>query len=376
MLIKQTIAITFLLFCGMARADHEPPNYAYQATNGRHSVEVVKIEGHPQFEPLGKAASKSQVDRHMDDIVDGFFSKSLAGIAVDKSGVIYEKYKRGNDDNPYPSFSVTKSVTSVLVGYALCQGHINDLNDKASDYAPEIKGTVWGDASIDSLLKMKSGAPRQGLVDGGDYWTPNSSEKSMLTGRSDIVSLFLQNNLLRGKGSPDLSWTYNTFDSLALGLVLEAATKKKFTEYYKETLWNDFKPEHSTYWFLDSKGAPITHSHFHLSLRDAARLGQFISKVAKGESGNSCLEKYIRKATQPHIQVRKKEGGSELLGYGYLFWLEVSHSDTVRMSGHQGQEIMFNSRTGKVVSIFSAYNAAREKMYKPDGILKWLSTVD
>jgi hypothetical protein len=46
------------------------------------------------------------------------------------------------------------------------------------------------------------------------------------------------------------------------------------------------------------------------------------------------------------------------------------------MSGHQGQEIMINFKTGKVIAIFSAYNSSREKIYKSDGIFQWLSGDD
>lgn len=88
------------------------------------------------------------------------------------------------------------------------------------------------------------------------------------------------------------------------------------------------------------------------------------------------MERYIEKATQPHIQMKQIQGNRELLGYGYQFWLEVSHGDTVRMSGHQGQEIMINFKTGKVIAIFSAYNSSREKIYKSDGIFQWLSGDD
>jgi CubicO group peptidase (beta-lactamase class C family) len=366
--------ILFMLFCGSAKSDHEPPSYAYQATNGKHAVHVVKIDGHPQFTPLPRAKSKSPVDKQMDDIVGGFFSKSLAGIVLDKGEVIYERYKRGSEDNPYPAFSITKSVTSLLVGYALCQGHIKDLNDRASDYVPEIKGTVWGDARIVNLLKMKSGAPRQGLDAGGSYMSSSNSNRALLTGGNDVVTLIHQLNKLSDKGSQGHSWTYNSFDTLTLGLVLEAATKKKLTDFYKVNLWNDFKPEYPTYWFLDSKEVPLVDAYLHISLRDAARLGQFVLKISKGESGNSCMEKYIEKATQPHIQIKQIQGNRELLGYGYQFWLEVSHGDSVRMSGHQGQEIMINFNTGKVIAIFSAYNSSREKIYKSDGIFKWLST--
>ena len=367
---------TFLIlfFITSANADHKPPHYAYDAVSGGHSVFVEKVEAHPDSEKINKfEESDPETSKLMDDMISGFFSKSLAGIVIDKNKIIYEKYKRGDVVNPYPAWSVTKSITSLMVGYALCEGYIKDLDDKAQIYAEELKGTLWGEARISHILKMKSGAPRQGLVDGGDYQTPNSAEFSMLTGRETIVDMFHRHTRLNGRGAPDLSWVYNTFDTLALGLIIESATKRKFVDYYKDTVWRDIKFEHPTYWFLDKDRKPITHSHFHLSLRDAARVGMHIVKVINEPDENSCMRSYLRKAIVPHILVKQVVGNKELLGYGYQFWIEVSHGDTVRMAGHQGQEIMFNPRTGKVVAIFSAYGSAREKMYKSDGILKWLS---
>ncbi len=371
--MKKSIFLA-LFFIASANADHKPPHYAYDAVSGRHSVFVEKVEANPNFQEIEKSEKdNSEVSRLMDDLLSGFFSKSLAGVVIDKNKIIYEKYKKGDVNNPYPAWSITKSVTSLMVGYALCEGYIKDLDDKAQNYVEELKGTLWGEARISHILKMKSGAPRQGLVDGGDYQTPNSAELSMLTGRENIIDMFHRHNKLNGKGAPDLTWVYNTFDTLALGLIIESATKRKFVDYYKETVWRDVKFEHPTYWFLDSRKTPITHSHFHLSLRDAARMGVYMVKLLN-ETSNLCLKNYVQKAIQPHILVRQVEGNNEMLGYGYQFWIEVSHGDIVRMSGHQGQEIMFNPKNGRVVAIFSAYNSAREKIYKSDGILKWLSS--
>lgn len=372
--MKKLIFLT-LLFNASAYADHTPPNYPYDAVSGRYSVFVEKIEENPNSQPIKKSeAVDAEVSKLMDEMLTGLFSKSLAGIVIDKDKIVYEKYRRGDVSNPYPAWSITKSITSIIVGYALCQGYIKDLDDRAQDYVEDLKGTLWGEARISQLLKMKSGAPSQGLVEGGDYQAPGSAEVSLLTGRETMIEMFHRHNKLMNKGSADLSWLYNTFDTLALGLVVESATKKKFVEYYKETLWKDVGFEFPTYWFLDKSGKTNVHAHFHLSLRDAGRVGMFVvNSINSDNDEKSCMRNYLRKAINPHIQVKQNIGNKAMLGYGYQFWIEISHGDTVRMSGHQGQEIMFNPRTGKVVAIFSAYNSAREKMYKSDGILKWLS---
>lgn len=55
------------------------------------------------------------------------------------------------------SFSVAKSFTSTLAGAAIKDGYIKSLDDKVSDYLPDMKGSVYDDVSIRQLLTMTSG---------------------------------------------------------------------------------------------------------------------------------------------------------------------------------------------------------------------------
>jgi CubicO group peptidase (beta-lactamase class C family) len=56
-----------------------------------------------------------------------------------------------------PAFSVAKSMTSTLVGAAIRDGHIKSMDDKVSDYIPQMKGSAYDDVSIRQLLTMTSG---------------------------------------------------------------------------------------------------------------------------------------------------------------------------------------------------------------------------
>jgi CubicO group peptidase (beta-lactamase class C family) len=52
---------------------------------------------------------------------------------------------------------VAKSITSTLVGAAMRDGHIKSMDDKVSDYIPQMKGSAYDDVSIRQLLTMTSG---------------------------------------------------------------------------------------------------------------------------------------------------------------------------------------------------------------------------
>ena len=73
----------------------------------------------------------------LEDFIQTF---KIAGLIVIRDGVIlYESYDFGNDETTkWVSFSVTKSVTSMLLGAAIKDGHIKSVEDKVTIYLPQL----------------------------------------------------------------------------------------------------------------------------------------------------------------------------------------------------------------------------------------------
>ena len=104
--------------------------------------------------------------------VDAYLAgqRAAALIVVHDGKVRLERYGLDFDANGrWTSFSVAKSITSTLVGAALKDGHIRSMDDKVSDYIPEMKGSAYDDVSIRQLLTMTSGVKWN-----EDYGDPNS----------------------------------------------------------------------------------------------------------------------------------------------------------------------------------------------------------
>ncbi|HEY5645444.1 MAG TPA: serine hydrolase, partial [Pseudomonadales bacterium] len=74
----------------------------------------------------------------------------VAGLLVIKDGVIrYERYALGNDENSrWVSFSVAKSVVSLLFGAALRDGYVGSVDDRVTDYLPRLKGSSYDQTTI------------------------------------------------------------------------------------------------------------------------------------------------------------------------------------------------------------------------------------
>lgn len=90
---------------------------------------------------------------------DYFNTQSVGGLLVLKDGeVIYERYGLGNtEDTLWISFSVAKSVVSMLVGAAIKDGYIKSLDEKVTDYLPRLKNSSYDQSSIRDVLQMSSG---------------------------------------------------------------------------------------------------------------------------------------------------------------------------------------------------------------------------
>lgn len=369
--------LSFLgLYCSAAWADHEPQAYSYSGARSRASAVEFPPASVPRTITRDRLGSDPIVSRKMDDLLDGVFSSGLAGIAVQGDQLLYEKYRRGNDTNLYPAWSMTKSLVSLAVGHALCDGHIQSLDDQAQQYVADINGTVWGRATLRQLLQMRSGSPRRGLNTSGDYVYMNtSSGLEMVQGVLAVKDAAKKFDQVPDPSPAGTRYAYSNLDTDTLGLVVAAATGQPFARYFESTVLKGARLEHPSLFHLDRTGHAVTHAYFFASLRDFARLGQYVIELYEGKTGNACLKAYMSQALTPYTEETNAINRSPI-GYGFQFWLDTgfgqSKKESVRMSGHQGQDVFINLRTGKVAVVLGARAVLREKSWAPSGLTEWM----
>jgi CubicO group peptidase (beta-lactamase class C family) len=129
-----------------AIADHEPVSYSFAAKRGNlplRNVVTLGPSANPNVFPEN-IQSNSETTAKLDDILTGEPKVGLAALALDKGKIVYEKYLSDNKENLYPSWSMTKSLASMTIGYALCEGEIESLDDKTDKYSDILRGTPWG----------------------------------------------------------------------------------------------------------------------------------------------------------------------------------------------------------------------------------------
>ena len=114
--------------------------------------QVFRFKSHPMPERF--QTIKYTVDGEVKEAAFGDFLRSTnttSFIVVKDGAVVYERYLNGyKRDSIVTSFSVAKSVTSVLVGIAIDEGFIRSVDDQVVDYPPELRGRGYDDITTRS----------------------------------------------------------------------------------------------------------------------------------------------------------------------------------------------------------------------------------
>lgn len=239
----------------------------------------------------------------------------IAGVIVLKNNnIIMEHYSEGlNKETLWTSFSMAKSVSSMLLGVALKDGAIEGLDDPLQKYIPELKGYDYGKVTVRQLLTMTSG-----IAWNEDYEDANSDVAQMYqspceNSESHILTYMKS---LKFEYKPGTHWNYSTGETDLVGILIQKATGKSLADYLSEKIWKPWGMEHCAYWLADEcSNLNIGGSGLSSSLRDYARLGTLMLNKGKIENEQILSEDWEKDATSL-LQQTNDQGG----GYGYLWW--------------------------------------------------------
>lgn len=291
--------------------------------------------------------------------------RSAALLVVHDGKLRLERYGLGFDpQGRWTSFSVAKSFTSTLVGAALRDGHIRSMDDKVSDYIPQMKGSAYDDVSIRQLLAMTSGVRWN-----ENYADPHSDVAQFNNHKPEagVESIVSYLRRLPREVPAGTRWHYSTGETNLVGILVSQATKKPLADYLSEKIWQPAGMEQSATWILSSTGKEISGCCIQAATRDFARFGLFILNGARAANGQSIVpEGWLAEATTERTPI-----GQPDRGYGYQWWTYADGSFAAR--GIFGQGIFIDPKRKLVIASNAnwaagatapAATAAREAFYR------------
>ena len=191
-----------------------------------------------------------------------------AYIVIHKDTIIAEKYYRGYSSNSSSnSFSMAKTLVSMMMGKALELGYINSLDDKVVDYIPELKGEFASDVRIIDLASMTSGLDWDEGT--SDPFSPVAKQYFV----SDVEELMLNQPIIEKPGEKN---HYSSGNTQLLSILIERASGIKTDKFFGDEIWSKINPDNDAYWQVDSKkrGNIKSFCCFHSNARDFSRLGK------------------------------------------------------------------------------------------------------
>jgi len=197
------------------------------------------------------------------------------------------------------AFSVTKSVTSLLVGIAQDSGALT-LEDHAAEYVPQWRGTPAEAVTVEDLLSN----------DSGRHWDLATDYGQMAVRERDKTAFAIG---LDQDHPPGEVWAYNNSAIQTLDAVLEAATGQDPVDYARERLFDPIgmRDSHLT---RDAAGNALTFMGLRTTCRDLARFGLLVAHGGEWGGEQVVSRRFVEAATgAPSTPLNA--------AYGYLFWL-------------------------------------------------------
>ncbi|HEY1393608.1 MAG TPA: serine hydrolase [Methylibium sp.] len=280
-------------------------------------------------------------------------------LVLQRGEIIAEHYRYGRqDDARFLSFSMAKSVTSLLIGQAHARGQIASLDDPAEKYVKALAGSPYGTATIRQLLRMSSGLTFTERYDGQDDVARLARASAGAAGAGAPVDVL--RSITERHSPAGAKFVYASAETDVLGRVLTAATGKNMAELTSEWLWKPMGAEHDAFWRVASDGQEQSFGGFNASLRDWARLGLLLANDGKVGSLQVVPRDYLLDATDPARQppAFKPRKATPYFGYGYQFWLLPLRERSFAMQGIHGQTVYVQPSTGVVMVLTSVWESA------------------
>ncbi|TAF73066.1 MAG: class C beta-lactamase-related serine hydrolase [Bacteroidetes bacterium] len=250
--------------------------------------------------------------------------KSTAFVIIKNDSVLMEKYWDGFTDTTHSnSFSMAKSVVSMLIGVAIKEGKIKSVEEPVLNYLTEFATGEKSKIKIKDLLMMSSGLD----------WDESKSYKNPVDVffsdimeayyGNDLYKLAMKTNVISQSG---VCFDYKSGDTQLLSFVLQKATGKSVSQYFEEKIWQPIGANQNAYWCLDKEnGNEKAFCCINSNALDFARLGKLLLQKGKWKNTQLIDSVYVEDALSSKKLVDTE--GNTVDYYGYQIWLLPQFKD-------------------------------------------------
>jgi CubicO group peptidase (beta-lactamase class C family) len=287
------------------------------------------VTGVPQPWSLSADYNKNPLPANLKKMLEDL--QTIAVLAIKNDSILYEYYWDGFSDSSLSgSFSMAKSITSLLIGAAIKEGKIKSIEESVGNYLPEFRTGDKAKVRIADLLTMSSGSNWD-----ESYANPFSVTTELYYGHNAYKTA-VGVSIIQPPGT---LFSYKSGDTQLLGLILEKATGKSLSAYASEKLWQPLGAEHAALWSTDRIGGiEKAYCCFNSNARDFARLGQMMLDSGRWKGNEIIPRDYYLQSIKPCMIPDAL--GERCTYYGYQWWIIPSRPEIFYARGILGQYVI------------------------------------
>ena len=255
-------------------------------------------------------------------IADGVYGDINSLLIWHDGEMVHESYYRGIDaETMNQIYSVTKSITSAMIGRAIEEGHIASIDEKMIDYFVGYETIFAQDGrkqkiTLEDLLTMRGGFAWDEL---SAIYGQETNDVTSLIRANDWVQYVLEQELAT---EPGTTFSYNSGITMLLGSILQDATGETAESYTKENL---FEPLGIEKWQWRRTPNRTTNTGWGLFLRptDMIKFGQLYLQEGEWEGEQIIPSAWVAQSTAPTVRI------DDAYDYGYQWWRFADENEIV-----------------------------------------------
>ena len=257
--------------------------------------------------------------------------------------MVVEEYLVGGPHSMRDIRSVTKSITSLLVGLAIAAGHIEGVEASIGAIEPKLglDHPDKADVSVRDLLTMTAGV----------QWDESQlGEYLSWRNAADPVGHYLNRPVVSDPGEV---FAYSSGASQLLGRMVAAASGQDLDEFASAQLFRPMGLDEPT-WEQLADGTVNAASGLDITTRDLLALGRMLKDGGIWDGQQMVPREWIDDSMRRHVDT---PAGTS---YGYHWWVEEHPTQLIVASGYGGQTLAIAPDAGLVLVATAAWDIPAE----------------
>lgn len=284
--------------------------------------DTIKNRKHVSPWPLSKGYNTAEATEKLKKTNETL--ETIAYLIIKNDSIYYEWYAPNyGKESKTNSFSMTKTITTSLLGKAIMDGYIKNLDQPISDFYPQYINTK---TTVGDLASMASG------LDWVEHYTSPFSVTARANYDDDLAETILKQRVVK---EPGKEFEYLSGNTQLLGMIIQKATGKTLADYLSESFWEPMGASQDALWQVDDGKNRLAKTFCCISsnARDFARFGKLYKDFGKWHGKRILDSSFVAKSITPRF--------SKSPEYGYGWWLKKEKGKRFFiMRGHHSQYVI------------------------------------